>query len=232
MRHNPWVSPVSPITAFGGTFDPVHWGHLRVAADAASSLGLPEVRLIPSKRPVHREATGASAEHRLAMLRLAAAEVPGLAVDARELERASPSYTVLTLESLRAEYPQRPLVWLIGLDAFLGLPSWREWTRLFELAHFVVLNRPGYGEVPQAVIASLPWVSSRQSDSKQVLFEEPAGRVLLHLVPPQPISATAIRQAIARDVPEASYADWLPRPVLAYIREHRLYRREPPLASQ
>lgn len=211
------------IAAFGGTFDPVHLGHLRVAADTAAALRLPEVRLIPAQTPVHRSAPGASAAQRLAMLRLAVAEWPGLSVDARELERATPSYTVLTLESLRAEYPGTPILWLIGIDAFLRLPTWRDWTRLFELAHFVVLNRPGT-PVAQALDArAAPWALPRLTRHAEELQATPQGRIHLHTVAPQPISASEIRARIASGESDDELRQLLPAPVLAYIRTNRLY---------
>ena len=120
------LNDTSPLALLGGTFDPVHFGHLRIASETAAALKLPEVRLIPSKTPVHRTRPSASEAQRLAMLELAVAAVPALAVDDRELKRDSPSYTVLTLESLRAEFPQRPLIWLIGIDAFMHIDHWYE----------------------------------------------------------------------------------------------------------
>ena len=125
------TSPSSPLALLGGTFDPVHWGHLRIASETAAALKLPEVRLIPSQAPVHRASPGATGEQRLAMLRLAVADAPGLSVDDRELTRDTPSYTTLTLESLRTEFPLRPLIWLIGVDAFVHINTWYEWPRLF-----------------------------------------------------------------------------------------------------
>jgi nicotinate-nucleotide adenylyltransferase len=217
------IGDPQPLAAFGGTFDPVHLGHLRVAADTAAALRLPEVRLIPSQTPVHRSAPGATGAQRLAMLRLAVADWPGLTVDARELERDTPSYTVLTLESLWAEHPGTPILWLIGIDAFLALPTWRDWTRLFDLAHFVVLNRPGT-PVAQALDARrAPWALPRLTQSADDLRKAPAGRIHLHTVAPQPISASAIRARIAAGASDDELRQLLPASVLAYIRSNRLY---------
>lgn len=213
------------IAALGGTFDPVHLGHLRVAADTAAALRLPEVRLIPSQTPVHRSAPGAPAEQRLAMLRLAVADWPGLTVDTREIERPTPSYTVLTLESLRAEHPRTPILWLIGIDAFLGLPTWRDWMRLFDLAHFVVLNRPGTPVAQTLDPARVPWAVPRLARDAQALRAEPAGRIYLQTVTPQPISSSAIRARIAAGASDDELAQLLPPAVLAYIRSHQLYLR-------
>ena len=213
----------APLALFGGTFDPVHYGHLRVAADTAHALKLPEVRLIPSKKPVHRDATTATAAQRLAMLNLAVEEFPGLHADACELHRESPSYTVFTLEAFRAQFPAKPLLWLIGVDAFLGIQRWYEWPRLFDLAHFVVLNRPGYA-VANALSASLAEVwNGRLTRDPAMLAAGTHGHIYLHTVAPQPISATEIRNTIASGASDEVLLPLLPATVLAYIRSHRLY---------
>jgi len=158
------------------------------------------------------------------MLRLAVADWPGLTVDARELERATPSYTVLTLESLRAEHPEAPILWLVGVDAFLGLPTWHRWERLFELAHFVVLNRPGSAFAQALSPARAPWLLGRLAPDAAVVSSTPAGRVLLLTVPPQDIAARDIRARLAGGADDQTMASLLPAPVLAYIRAHRLYQ--------
>ena len=216
----------SPLALLGGTFDPVHLGHLRIAAETATALKFPEVRLIPSKTPVHRTRPGASEAQRLAMLRLAVADVPGLAVDDRELTRDTPSYTALTLESLRAEFPMRPLIWLIGIDAFIHFKHWYQWPRLFDLAHFVVLNRPGFA-VSQALSPVLAEVwQGRLTRSADTLRETTHGSIYLHTVTPQAISATVIRNTIAAGAADSALVSLLPAPVLAYIRAHQLYLLE------
>ena len=222
------TSPSSPLALLGGTFDPVHWGHLRIASETAAALKLPEVRLIPSQAPVHRASPGATGEQRLAMLRLAVADAPGLSVDDRELTRDMPSYTALTLESLRTEFPLRPLIWLIGVDAFVHINTWYEWPRLFELAHFVVLNRPGFA-VSQALSPTLAEVwQGRLTRSAEVLTHATHGSIYLHTVTPQAISATVIRDTIGNTIAAGASDEalllLLPTPVLAYIRAHQLYR--------
>ena len=128
----------------GGTFDPVHWGHVELAREVRAALGLSAVRFVPAGDPPHRAAPVATAAHRLEMVELAIEGFEGLEVDAREIARSGRSYTVLTLEDLRAEAPERPLALIVGADAFAGLPTWHRWTELFALAHLVVVARPGH----------------------------------------------------------------------------------------
>jgi nicotinate-nucleotide adenylyltransferase len=188
------------------------------------ALGLPEVRLVPSAAPPHRPAPGAPAPDRLAMTRLAVAGVAGLAVDAREVERAGASYTVDTLADFRRESAARPLAWIVGADAFLGLPTWRRWTELFALAHFIVVARPGVtldGALPPQLAAQ--WQARHTSDAT-VLARVPAGAIVQVAIAPHPISASAIRAELARGpAGVAAVRALLPAAVLAYIEQHHLY---------
>lgn len=213
----------TPLALLGGTFDPAHWGHLRIAGETAAALKLPEVRLLPSKAPVHRPPPGANSEQRMAMLHLAVADFPGLSVDPRELTRDTPSYTAITLQSMRDEHPLRPLIWLIGIDAFIHIRQWYQWPQLFELAHFVLLNRPGFA-IAQALAAELADVwQGRLTRDASALSASTHGAIYLHTVTPQAISATEIRRAIAAGASDSALLKWLPTPVLAYIRAHQLY---------
>ena len=215
---------MEPVALLGGTFDPVHYGHLRFADDARRALGLSEVRLVPARDPPHREGPAASAADRLAMLRLGAAEFPGLAIDERELARPGKSYTVLTLEELRGEDPARPLLLLVGADAFRGLPTWHRWREIFALAHVVVVARPGVAlaaDLPEPLAAE--WHARRTGDPA-ALLSAPAGAIYEARVSPQPISATVIRAQLARGPAGRAAVDGLlPRDVLTYIDRHRLY---------
>jgi nicotinate-nucleotide adenylyltransferase len=184
------------LAILGGTFDPVHNAHLRVAWEAAEMLDA-EVRLIPANVPPHRDQPIASARERAAILRAALAGQDRLALDERELRRDGPSWTIDTLIELREEIgAERPLVLLIGADAFLGLPLWHRWGELFEHAHIGVLTRPGHE------IATLPTelrikVASRRCADAGALASAPAGRVLPMPVTPLEISATLIRDVLA-----------------------------------
>ncbi|ROR34866.1 nicotinate-nucleotide adenylyltransferase [Inmirania thermothiophila] len=206
------------IGLLGGTFDPVHVGHLRAALEAREALGLEAVRLIPNARPPHRGLPAAPAPARLAMVRLACAGEPGLAADGRELARAGPSYTVDTLISLRRELgARRPLCLLLGADAARGLASWHRWRELFALAHLVVLRRPGQAAWEGAAGAEL---AARRADGAAALAAAPAGRVLELEIPLLEVSASDIRRRIAAG---RSVRFLVPDPVLDYIRRHGLY---------
>jgi nicotinate-nucleotide adenylyltransferase len=216
-----------PLVLLGGTFDPVHYGHLRVGEEVRRLFAQAEVRLVPAKDPPHRGAPTASAADRLRMLELARGEFPELRIDARELERPDKSYTVLTLEELRNAFQHRPLVLLVGADAFLGLPSWHRWNELFELAHIAVATRPGVALDAASMHPQLrqAW-EERRTDDIGVVRTRPAGSIVPVIVAPQPISATAIRAALARGAVDA-VRGLLPAAVLAYIETHRLYGIRP-----
>ena len=187
-----------PLALLGGTFDPVHYGHLRLADELRRALAPLEMRLVPARDPPHRETPAASAADRLAMLRLAVEEFPALAIDGRELARDGKSYTVLTLEELRADAPERPLVLVLGADALLGLPTWHRWHDVLALAHLVVVARPG----TMLAIDGMPphlrreWEARVQPDAGAIRRTS-GGSIVVQAVTPQPISATAIRAALA-----------------------------------
>jgi nicotinate-nucleotide adenylyltransferase len=186
---------------FGGTFDPVHAGHLAVARAARDLLQAP-VWLMPAADPPHRPPPGASAAERVALLEAALAGEHDLFLDLRELARSGPSWSVLSLAELREELgPSQPIVWLIGADAFRGLPTWREWQRLFALAHFLVAARPGSpldDGLPAALAAE---VQARWATSPADLLATPAGRVLPLGQPLRAESATDLRADIAAGRP-------------------------------
>jgi nicotinate-nucleotide adenylyltransferase len=211
-----------PVGILGGTFDPVHFGHLRLAECAREQLGLEHVLWVPAGQPPHRAAPRAEAAHRLEMVRLAIAENPGFALDDSEILAQESSYTITTLERLRALHgAARPLVLLLGVDAFLGLPGWHRWRALFDFAHVAVANRPGYplesAELPQALAAQLV---ERERRAPRCLQSAPAGAICTFEITPLGISASAIRMQIGTG---ASPRYLLPESVLDYIQAHRLY---------
>lgn len=212
-----------PIGVFGGTFDPIHFGHLRLAEEAVDHLGLGQVVLIPAGQPPHRAAPRVTARHRLDMVRLAVAGNPRFRVDAAEVEAAQPSYTVLTLERLRAELGSEvPLVLLVGADAFAGLPGWHRWRELFALAHIAVSHRPGFpvevGSLPPALADEF---TRRRRPDAAGLRERPAGGIVTFAMTQLAISATQIRQLLSNG---RSSRYLLPQAVLDYIEFHQLYR--------
>lgn len=192
-----------PIGIFGGSFDPIHVGHLRTAHELLTGLDLAEVRFIPSRLPPHRPPTVAPEALRLRMLEAALEGLPGFRVDGRELLRPGPSFMVDTLASLRAELGTRPLCLLLGLDAFLGLSTWDRWRELPELAHIVVARRPGFAEQPggqfdgQLNGEAGDLLRFRASTDPHDLASMPAGRVLIQDVTQLEISSSAIRNLVA-----------------------------------
>lgn len=210
---------MQPLLLFGGTFDPVHRGHVAAALDVAEAFAAP-VHLMPAALPPHREAPGADAPSRLRMLELAIAAHPQLQVDGRELERNTPSWTIDTLRQVRAEIGvQRPLVILVGADAFSRFDSWREWQEIFALAHVLVLTRPGVGDVWSDALQMA--VDERCAASMDALRTLPCGKVLRLEVMPVPVSSSDVRARLGRG---ESCRDLLSPAVADYIEEHELYR--------
>lgn len=199
-----------PIGIFGGTFDPVHLGHLRPALEVADALDLERLLFVPTGAPPHRAAPRASAAARRALLEAAVAGVndPRCVVDPRELLRPGPHYTVDTLVELRAELgAARPLVLILGADAFAGLAGWKRWRELIDLAHLAVMRRPGHGLPAAGPLAEL--VAARRARTAAAIAGAPAGAVWIQDVTPLEVSATEIRARLARGasvhglVPEA-----------------------------
>jgi nicotinate-nucleotide adenylyltransferase len=215
---------------FGGTFDPLHVAHLRLAIEAREALGLAEVCLIPAGSPALRATPHVAAVHRLAMVERALADMPGFSVDAAEVLNAAsnsavkpgPSYTVDTLErQRRLNGPQRPLVLLLGADAFARLEAWHCWRELFKLAHIVVATRPGHELKVGAGGTALDAEFSARRGEAADLASAPAGRIVPFAITALEISATAIRRQLAQGL-SARYL--VPDAVLDYIDSHQLYR--------
>ena len=213
-----------PIGILGGTFDPIHFGHLRMAEELAEALGIEQVRFIPAGSPPHRGQPRAEARHRLEMARRAVAGNPRFTLDDREIVRERPSYSVDTLTDLRAEIsPGTPLVLFMGSDAFLGLTSWHQWRRLFDLAHIAVAHRPGFS--PALWEDALPdplrrELDKRLTDQAEELAGTAAGRVFLHPITQLDISASQLRDRCLRG---KSLRYLLPDSLIDYLTENHLY---------
>ena len=183
-----------PIGLFGGTFDPIHYGHLRTAFELWQLLRLAEVRFLPTGNPPHREQPLASPELRLRMVRAAVSGQPGFTVDDREMRRTGVAYSVDTLAELRAEYPDRSLCLLLGMDAFLGLPHWHRWRELLGLAHIVVAHRPGWKAPTMGPLGEV--MVDHGTGAIRDLHEKTAGCIYVHAVTQLEISSTELRQLI------------------------------------
>ena len=189
------TSAQGPVAILGGAFDPVHFGHLRTAFELQAALQLAEIRFIPTGTPPHREAHVASGELRVQMLERALQDIAWAYVDDRELQRAGPSWSVLTLEELREQEGVRSLCLILGMDAFLGLPDWHRWESLPELAHLIVAHRPGWSPPREGPLGDL--LNDRQTRDWQALHDAPSGSIYVHAVTQLEISSSSIREGIA-----------------------------------
>ncbi len=182
------------IGIFGGTFDPVHYGHLRTALEIMQAAKLDEVRFIPNRYPPHREPPLLNDQQRAELVQLAIADMPGFVLDRRELQREGPSYMVDTLNSLKADEADCALCLMMGMDAFAGLTRWHRWQRLFELAHLIVMTRPGV-DLPEC--AQQAEIQPRLTDDVCHLQQGTEGQILLQSVTQLDISASLIRQQLS-----------------------------------
>jgi len=182
------------IGILGGTFDPIHYGHLRPALDIMQQVGLDEVRFIPNRTPPHRDAPVLNDQQRAELVQLAIADTAGFVLDDRELQRTGPSYMVDTLQSLQNDFPDDTLCLILGMDAFNGLPQWHRWQSILELCHLIVTTRPG-ATLPD--FASVAPIASCLSDLPQSLLQRPVGQILLQSVTQLDISASQIRRYLS-----------------------------------
>ena len=209
---------VSPVALLGGTFDPVHYGHLRCAEEVRKKLDLANLYLLPAGSPPHRDTPMASVKQRLDMLQLACLEFPHLLIDDRETRRSGPSYMADTLQEVRAEYPEAPILLLIGQDAANLFHTWFDWKRLFELAHIVILTRPGTRtEYPPELALE---IEPRSVFESQKLRKTRAGAVLRLEVEPIDVSASDIKRIIRSGQLPVMMT---PAKVVEYISQNRLY---------
>ena len=210
----------APVAVFGGTFDPIHYGHLRSALELAERLDLAEVRMMPCATPPHRASPAGSAEHRAAMLELAVARESRLSCDRRELRREGRSYTIDSLIELREELGARRSICLImGCDAVLDITRWHRWDELLDWANVVVIARPGWHFPDQGPVAQ--WLEANACAGPEQLRERSAGGILVEELRPLSISASEIRELVATG---RSARFLLPESVLDYIWNYNLYQ--------
>jgi nicotinate-nucleotide adenylyltransferase len=184
-----------PIGVFGGTFDPIHYGHLRSAFEILQALRFDEVRFIPCGDPPHRGNTIADAGLRFRMVSAAIAGQDGFVSDDRELRREGLSYSIDTLSSLREEFPDRSLGLIVGMDAFLGLPKWHRWDEILNVTHIIVAHRPGWKAPDRGPLGSL--IAEHGTHQVDDLHQATCGRIHIHAVTQLEIASTEIRELVA-----------------------------------
>ena len=209
---------MGPLGIFGGTFDPIHYGHLRTALELLDSLSLSEVCFVPCGEQPLRSASTASGATRLSMVRAAVAGEARFSVDTRELKRSGPSYSLDTLTGLRTEHAERPLCLLLGMDAFASLPDWYRWRELIGLVHIIVAHRPGWHAPREGDLGDL--VREHAAHTPRDLVSARSGRVFVAPVTQLEISATALRASI-RAGGDPRYL--VPEPVRAIIQQTQCY---------
>ncbi len=211
------------IGIFGGTFDPVHYGHIKPALSIKQALNLSQIRFIPNRIPPHRELPWLNVEQRLSLLKIALKGYPDVVTDERELNRDGPSFMVDTLTSLRNDFPGEDLCLIIGMDAFIGITTWFQWRSLFELCHLVVTTRPGFNE---SVILNLmsaedyQFLSSKMVVDANALRPRETGKILLKSVPQLDISSTKIREKLLKG---EDVSEWVPEGVARKLRGLKQY---------
>ena len=189
------MTATRPMGIFGGTFDPIHYGHLRSAFEMLQALRFDEVRFIPCGDPPHRGVTFADAQLRFRMVDVAIAGQDGFVSDDRELRRDGLSYSIDTLISLREEFPERSLGLIVGMDAFLGLPQWYRWDEILDFAHIVVAHRPGWKAPDIGPLGDL--ITEHGTHRVNDLHETTHGHIHIHAVTQLEIASTEIRELVA-----------------------------------
>ncbi|HHJ35937.1 MAG TPA: nicotinate-nucleotide adenylyltransferase [Gammaproteobacteria bacterium] len=210
------------IGIFGGTFDPVHYGHIKPALSIKAALNLSQLRIVPNSIPPHRDPPWLSTEQRLLLLKSALADHADVIIDERELKRGGASYMIDTLRSLRGEFPDEDLCLIIGMDAFMGITSWFEWQSLFALCHLVVTTRPGFEQsewMDQMDAEDHQFLSARMVGHVDALTPHETGKILLQSVPQLDISSTEIRAGLLNN---DDVRQWMPERVYQQLREIKL----------
>lgn len=215
-----------PLGIFGGTFDPIHNGHIFPVIEAAQKTGIEKVALMPCHIPSHKNAATASSEDRLKMVELVCADYPLFYPDSRDIKRGKPTFTVDSLTELRQTLPTTPLCFFIGTDSLQNLSTWHDWQALFSLCHFVICDRQvgasqdaeGHFHTEQQVQS---WMAQRQTADPADLHNSLAGRIYLAHTQTLPVSSTRVRQQLMNNQPVDTY---LPSKIVDYIQQHKLYQ--------
>ncbi len=206
------------IGIFGGTFDPVHYGHIKPALSIKQALHLTQLRFIPNRMPPHRASPWLDVEQRLSLLKLALQGYAGVVVDERELKRDGPSYMVDTLQSLVDDFPDEDLCLIIGLDAFISIPTWFQWRSLFDFCNLVVTTRPGYhkNSINSHMSAhDYDFLSAKMVSQVAAIRPRETGKILLKSVPQLDVSSTLIREKLLKG---EDVSDWVPVDVCRILR--------------
>jgi nicotinate-nucleotide adenylyltransferase len=210
---------MQPVGILGGTFDPIHKGHIKLAQEACSQLDLKQVRLVPLNIPAHRAAPSASANDRKTMIEQAITDDERLVIDCRELEKPEVSYTINTLKSLREELPDTSLCLIVGQDAFTQIDSWHQWESLLDFAHIVVASRPGKHETINTTLEK--WINQHVTNDITMLQKKTAGYIYFMEIPLLPVSSSEIRSFIRQGQLKE---DWLDNTTINYIKKNHLYQ--------
>lgn len=206
------------VGVFGGTFDPIHLGHLHVITSLLDMLPLAEIRVIPCYQPVHRSEPVGDANHRLAMTQLACSDLARVTVDSQEIDRQGQSYMIDTLHQLKLENPADHLCLILGDDAFRGFTQWHQWQNILTLTHLIIVNRPQQALPYHLTIQTL--INHHQCFDTAALQTLPSGKIYFMTIPPVDVSATLIRQQLSQQIFDESQ---LPLTIIDYIKRHKLY---------
>jgi nicotinate-nucleotide adenylyltransferase len=209
------------IGVFGGTFNPIHYGHLRIAQEVAEAFALSQVKFLPAAKPPLKAEPDVAAKHRAEMVQVAIAANPLFHLDTRELERTGPSYTIDTLISLHAEHPQDALCLIVGTDAFARFDQWHRWQSVLEYCHLIVVSRPHGGSLINLSEPLRQWLQQHQTHSITQLSQQSHGLIAIHDVTALDISSSQIRGLIRT---QKNPAYLCPQAVIGYIQQHGLYR--------
>ena len=208
-----------PLGIFGGTFDPIHIGHIEPVIEAAKLVNIDTIALLPCHIPTHKVVSKTASQHRLEMVKLICQQYPIFYPDDREIKRGKPTYSIDTLREFRQEYPERPLCFFIGMDSLQTLNSWYQWQEIFDLCHFIVSQRPEHGSEFSPEIVRL--LQHRQVTDPTELHQTHSGKIFLAATKKIAISSTTLRQRLHAHLP---LDNLIPKSVINYIQQYKLYQ--------